>query len=557
MSALLGYLIVLPASAQINQQVYFTGLARVEIKNSAANGEVYEGDTVSENRNTSGVTLFDLGVHIQPTDYFKATSIVRLRNEFGAFFGQGSSVELRQLKLEGLIAKSIKYELGDIDIRMTPFTVFNHEDSSFFESSLFSLRKDVANYENLNESSFWRLQGAKAKAILFWGDSSAVSEVGVFGVRSREAIDTIPNRFLVGGSVLNQYKGLGLGLNYVRFFEQKDVESQEASYANDVMSTSLSLKKETSAYAINWNSEAGISLFDRVLATGTKRNTNDGFLLSGLEGKLKKAGLKAGVKYRYVGPNFYSAAAQTLRIDNTAESALFTYQSQGTVIRDQLLLDRFSGQNYYNGLLSPSLMMYLPQYGNVLPYGEATPNRQGITASLSYKTSNNSFQLLAEGHFLQEVAGRYGRNLSQYKLGALLRLDSLLNFKKALVLKSAFRNEMTSSTVDEAIDFTTNLLDLGAQIEVIKHFSLLLGWKYLGIEGTEYLIQYNTLNEAETAQLTTWDEQQQWLAWGIQFDFSSKSFFTLHGNYMLFQNTLDGSSDYNINQYYLNYTLRF
>lgn len=553
-----GFLTTKVANAQDFRRYYFTGMARVEMTNNAADGNVYLGDTVSGNRASSGFTVFDLGVNIQPVEEFKVTSIVRLQNQFGVFFGQGSSVILRQLKLEGLLGNKVKYELGDIDVGLTPFTLYNYQDTSLFESSLFSLRRRISNYENLNETSDWRVQGTKLKSILFWGDSSSVrSDIVFFGARTKEGDYIAPNRFITGGSILNTYSNQTLGLNFVRFFEQKDVSNQTQAFNNDVLSANISLSKNEKSYSVTWNTEAGISVYNKVISDTLKREVDDGFILTSLSTKLKKVGLQFGVKYRYVGANFYSAAAQSLRIDNESTSSLFPNQVQGTIARSPLLFDRYTAANVYNPYLSPTLMFYLPQYGNVLPYGDATPNRQGVSLNLNYKCKKDIVKVKAESHFLNEISGVSKRTFVQNKVGVLLKLDTLLGLEKTLELSSSFRNENTFSESVTPIDFQTNLLDVGARVEVLKNLNLLIGMKLLQYKGNEILYTQNQFNQKVNEIDTKMEGKQQWLAWGLQYYFSAKSFFTFSGNYVFSEDDLSKNSNYSINQYYLNYTLRF
>jgi hypothetical protein len=202
-------------------------------------------------------------------------------------------------------------------------------------------------------------------------------------------------------------------------------------------------------------------------------------------------------------------------------------------------------------------MSYLPQYGNVLPYGDATPNRTGISGNISFKSKRDVLRLEAETHFLAETSGLFDRQFVQHKAGALVSLDALLGLEKTLDFSSSIRHEKTVSESFIPVDFQTNLFDLGIRIEFAKNCHLLLAVKTLSIKGNEMAYLQNDFNNANNVSSIKMNETQEWLAWGLQYDFSLKSFFTFHGNYMINQNELLKSSNYNINQYYLNYTLRF
>ena len=61
-----------------------------------------------------------------------------------AFGGGGVSFNVRQLTLKGVAGNKIRYELGDIDLSASPYTLFNnHEEGAVSENSIFSTRRDV------------------------------------------------------------------------------------------------------------------------------------------------------------------------------------------------------------------------------------------------------------------------------------------------------------------------------------------------------------------------------------------------------------------------------
>ena len=134
---------------------YLDGYGRALYTTDKLKGDLIDSDSLTNttNKGVSGYTLFDLGLNLEKDKTFKANAILRARNQFGLFFGDGTRLEFRQIQLEGIIGKGVKYEIGDIDIKMTPFTVFNSEEMyNEFESDIFAQRRGILEYENFNSS---------------------------------------------------------------------------------------------------------------------------------------------------------------------------------------------------------------------------------------------------------------------------------------------------------------------------------------------------------------------------------------------------------------------
>ena len=84
--------------------------------------------------------------------------------------------------------------------------------------------------------------------------------------------------------------------------------------------------------------------------------------------------------YRYVDPNFRSSGSQTRRIDmnETNVASIYSLYSNNYLVRPISVFDIVTDPNIYNQNISGILMNFNPIFSNALPYGDATPNRQGI-----------------------------------------------------------------------------------------------------------------------------------------------------------------------------------
>ena len=95
-------------------------------------------DTLNIDNTSGGQVLMDLGIKINPDKKTEIQSILRLKSNLGGFYGAGNVAELRQLYVKGIIANFASYQVGDIYLKMTPYTMFNnYSELSVSEAAVF------------------------------------------------------------------------------------------------------------------------------------------------------------------------------------------------------------------------------------------------------------------------------------------------------------------------------------------------------------------------------------------------------------------------------------
>ena len=77
-----------------------------------------EDDSLATSKVEYGHTLVDLSANIKPNDNTYINAILRVRNEYGGFWGSGVTFDLRQLYMKGLIANAIRYQVGDFSYKL-------------------------------------------------------------------------------------------------------------------------------------------------------------------------------------------------------------------------------------------------------------------------------------------------------------------------------------------------------------------------------------------------------------------------------------------------------
>jgi hypothetical protein len=583
------------------QVVFFNGLGRALVTNDRLRGLALDpdtanskNDTINPRKGTGGYTVFDLGINAQPNESLRASAILRIKNEFGGFYGDGSILLFRQLRLEGVLNKKFKYEIGDIDMGLTPYTIYNFDEVYHdYEADVFAIRRSVVHYENFNYGNKWRVQGFNGVANLKF--AKGIERIGLrgFATRNRSALfSNYPDRLMAGGRVdIVQSKNFTIGANYVNLFDiHQTTPKTITNYSDRILTGDFKAGIDNENIAVFLYGEAGYSKY-RYDTSGvtTKKDTANGFYDLGLSVKYKPLAIKFSGSYRYVGDNYSSPAAQTRRINDFGIPGTTTGDYRAGMIypnignnfasnRNPILFDRLTQENMRNLNIQTMLMAYLPQYNNITPYGIATPNRKGITLNAAVGEQDKVFKGDVTVDLLNEVIGEGSPEKRKYtgiKGGMVFSLNKLLKYEKLLNLSFGIRNEHTKRGGTNVVDLKSNLIDIGLTAELVKNLDLLLGYKILAAKGNEFLSRRDAYNFIIGYDQYNLNVNEGVFALGGRYRFTKNTYFTAQGHFVSFVNNankyeninstlspntkykINGNGNYKINQLFLAYTMIF
>lgn len=555
-----GLLLCFTNAVAQNDFVKFGAVSRGVLQESTLD----DSDTTNPNKDNGGQTMVDLRININPNKKTEIGTVIRMQSELGGYFGAGSEVSLRQLYVKGLLYDVVSYELGDIYLEMTPYTLFNSDgDLSQSEALVFGqLRSDFTEYDNFNIGNSWWTQGGHVNFGLQF-DSLAASGAQFDVFTSRITAPTTM-RFMSGGRATffskNKYDA---SLNVVSTYDARRVNPLEESLSNSVATLSFNvfLNENISVFG-----ETGLSNYSI-----TKPYDFEGEYIvpEDREGEFIKLGVKAslmdklGIRLKYLrnSANFYSIGAQTKRLDFTASPELFLNVANDPFNNRALnIYDVVANRSMYNPVLSGTLMAYDPMYGNVLPYGEATPNRQGPVLNATFADSDSLFQVGAEGMLLTDVTGvgtEEKTSFTKANVFAEVNVGDIVSIKKEIKIHGAYNVEKTTRDGQlSGIDLSTSSLDVGLEAEVFKNFYLLGGVKTLSGKGNELL--YDLSNDNIYAIPTDYelDQNQTLLGVGAKYRFSEKMYLSVKNLNMDVKNNLDTDLSYSFNQWILFFSLK-
>ncbi len=547
---------------------YFTGYGRALIAKSAynENSNYVKNDTTSAKKSLAGNFVFDLGINVKPSEILKANVILRVNNQFGGFFSTGSLLEFRQIQIHGILAKKIAYSLGDIDLQMTKYTLFNSYEAtrSEFEAEAFKIRRNIIDYDNFNNGNQWRVQGIQLKTKIEFEKIIKDLSLSAFGSRIKASnfINT-PDRLLYGGTLkIHQGKSLDLGINFIGINDLPGTaQDTVVSYANKIITGDFAYTYSTRNLNFIAKSELGTSNSDMFQAKENKRIKNyDHFIDASLGVKHKYLPFKIFVSYRFIGNEYYSAGAQSRRINDNIHPTLLPNGLGGSNNRNMNIFDRFTDLNLYNKTITTTLSYYLPMYNNVLPYGAATPNRKGYTLETEYGNSDSVFYAQVNAQMLSEVIGvgiSQKRNFILFNAGATLNLHKIIGCKKLLAVSSAIKYENTQGATAAKINLQSSIVDFALTFEILKNLNFSSGIKFLNAKGSENIILRDAFNNITSYEQFKVGNTQSIITTGLIYHLSKQTSFAANAFWQLNNNHQNSNENYAVHQLFFSYLLKF
>ncbi len=539
------------------------GLARSLSQSSHLN----EKDTINNDVSQDFNIVFDLAIKGSLNRYVSLYSELRMGSNLEVFDTSSSYLNLRRILMFGDLNKSFSFEIGDIDLKMTPFTLWNsNQEGNINESVLFSNFRDIQNYENFNNENYWRRQGASLFGNLSLSKKDSLN-YKIFGTREIASNEiSIPDVFMYGGNISYFNKSFSFGINHLDLFTNNKGILLDTNLHNHVVSSKSSLKFNN----IELSSELGIS-----------KRTNSSLLSSNnkwIDGEFMSFDFKTNffkkllltINYRSVSDDFSSPGAQTKRINYTMSPNLFPLVDNSSINRDIIASDIisditfFRSASFYNRNIDYSLDAFNPIFGVSEPYGISTPNRQGISSMIEYSDSSNIFNLQGKVSFLNDLTGEgvlEKRKYFTYSLTSHIFINKLLDFEKIILINGGFNysNAKRNHSPDlfvQNVDFNNSIFDLGLELEMIKNLHLLYGYKSINAQGLDYLSVRDDNFTIASFQKIEINMNQNVSSIGLKYDFTKKSSLIL--NYQNIRCNYEKSElSFIINQFFILAQIKF
>ncbi|MAD50071.1 MAG: hypothetical protein CMC95_02045 [Flavobacteriales bacterium] len=534
------------------KKVEFYGVSKTNILHQ---GYEVDGDTMNISKANYGHSLIDLGILLRPSASTEIATELRLRNELGGFWGGAVSYGIRKLTLKGVVNDAIRYKVGDLDLEMTPYTLYNNDYQDVVnEATVYQMAREVIDYEHYYNGNAWRQQGVQSNFGFDLNSATFKSmDVALFSTRNKvaDAASASPERLLSGGQMgLNTSYGL-LMFHSVNLHDLKNTVNDLNLYYNSVNTVSATVNlPELPKFSLHY--EGGTSKANYEDLTEDETLTiQDYFWNLGLSFAPSES-IKLSVNGINTGPQFRSPSAQNVRLGYSSSSNVFPTLGNNLAVRNMGLLDYLYNDVLYYNTFDNQLDAYNPAFSNVMPYGLATPNRKGFSVSLDEFTIKEQLNLSSDLYIMSEIIGSGTSALKSF-MKFVAKAD--YDYKKWSV-NAGLSYESTSrdGQAYEAIELTSMLFDFGLDFDLSENISLLWGTKYHTADGNELLAVYDSYNDPLYFEPTSYSDNHQMLnSIGLMVNFNERSTLTASASSFVQQ----AEQEYKINQFQLLYRLNF
>jgi len=547
--------------AQQRKTVEFTGGARSGMTNSRLFTQDSIPDTATVRRQTGGYALIDLGVNLRPNANTEILGMFRIRNQYGGFWGAGVSFDVRQLWLKGVVADVLRYQVGDLNLKQTPFTLYNpHADRLDSLPEIFRLQQQIVDYERFYMRNTWRQQGIHLATGFQFDRYIKDADVQAYITRL-QATDfaTRPER-LMGGYTLRirQSNNFSLAWNAFSVFDVKGTALDTATFNNTVQTLQLGLRLRKK---ISVQAEAGTA---RYAHNGGTQNfsLNDYFIHA--RGLWTSANNKLQVHAAYlnVGPDFRSVGAQSKDVRYDAAPAYFNTYANGRFDRPIGLYDQIGNENLYNVSVTTALQPVNPVYNFVLPFGLATFNRVGAYGGISLRLPAGMSADITH-HRLSEIRGQgtlmrtgFSRTQAYWlaDIGAAAKWKKSLRIRAGIDHQAAQRN---SETEYEKIAFSTTRYSAGTEIEIFRQIDLMAGLAGIRSNGNLLVPERDPFTRVTFISPVNMNQLQFIQAAGFRCRFGSGTWLTLMAQASRYEDARQAAPPYRLNQINIIYNLTF
>ncbi len=555
--------------------------AQTEIKKFTLNGmartlsfmdnlsqDLPEPDTITAPKSLASHTLVDLGMNIRPGENIEIQSMVRIRNDFGGFWGSGVTFDVRELYVKGLIKEIVRYQVGDINYKLTPYTFYNPDaELTAFTPAVFSHLSDQLNFDNFySDDNTWRQQGAAVDfGILI---KKYVQEINWNLFTSRIAVtngSSTPDRlFSAANMSVIQSKYFNIGINYTNLYDFAGTATTDQQLKNPVTTINANGEYSLTNWKFNWSGETGRSNLELYNDSLTPV-LNDGFFDTKISAVYLPWKIEIFLQMKSVGVDFRSPGAQTKRINFESYPASFERITNDQILRGLTSFDLLRESELYNLQLQDGLMAFDPKYDNITPFGDATPNRQGFETGLNWAGWNEAVKLNTSYLAQTEIRGQgtlIQREFNRISAGVEVEIGKLIKSKKDIIFQADFRQDATNRSGEAGVpdvDIQTDVISVGISAEIVSHLELLAGIQKHSYSGFEFINQVNIYDEIiNFTEYPVDGDQQMWGA-GARWNFSEKTY--LMGQFNQFNlnnyNPLDVTPSYTINNFALIYSMKF
>jgi hypothetical protein len=337
--------------------------------------------------------FMDLHLKSVPVPMVLFDTTIRFWRTIGLFYADPhTSYDLRWIALTDY-NEICSVTAGDYFQHYTPLTLWNYDVPVYTlvePTSYYRNRKDVEELTFVNHGPDWRLRGMQASTKVAWPNDDFLSLLKVQAMAGplKQATAYGFGDYYGGSQISMSFLGDNLEVGGQGLLIWDDPGTASTPYdPNDSLTWARQYQVGSLSARGNIPFDTDVSLGGTAEYAGSDfqddiSNSNRQFKDWALRatGDLDIVGCHLTAKYLDVGPYFYSPAAQTNRFTpGNGSNSYLTTDNNGEDEWEIGYLNRYPLQNAGRPVFAP----YDRMEENVLPYGDSTPNRQGLILGLN------------------------------------------------------------------------------------------------------------------------------------------------------------------------------
>jgi len=490
-----------------------------------------------------------------------------VRNDYGGFWGSGVTFDVRQLYIKGIIGGFLKYQLGDINYKLTKYTFSNSTGLvNKYQGVLTNVPLEQLQYDLFyTRDNTWRQQGAAIDFALEFDQAIKEAEFNLFTTRVLPTnFNTQDDRLYSGGSiVIHQSKKLKFGGQFANLYDYAGTSNSTVNLRNPVLTGSLEGNHTIKNTKLLAGLETGFSKLQWE-GSPTAPILEDYFYDVNFKALWEKTGISLSAGYRNVGPNFRSAGAQTMQINYLSAPAAYQRYGNEQNVRAISMMDLYRDASIYRTQIVAGLAAFDPRYDNATPYGRATPNRKGLNIGAEYEDVKKRWKLEGDAELLSNVVGEGTTTLKNYTTGSVfgeLRVNKLVNWsERKLWLSGRFGVQNTKRNGEQAyedVDLATQFQDFNLTVTIYKEFEFIAQYRLWQSKGNELVAERNEYSQVIDYSEYSIDYNESILGAGVQYAFTEKTNLRFLWQTFVWEDSADATMPYRINTWNLNFDIKF
>ncbi len=563
---LIAFILIANLSWAQNKKIWVSGAARAVMYGDEYSTEA-ENDTTTPRKLQSGHALVDLGVNIQPSDQILIQGMVRIRNDYGGFWGSGVTFDVRQLYIKGILGGFLKYQLGDINYKLTDYTFKNNVGLiNKYGGVLTGVPQDQVQYDLFyTKDNTWRQQGGAVDFALQFDKVVEEMEFNIFTTRVRPTnFDTQDDRLYSGGSLIFvQSQKFKFGGQFANLYDFAGTSNNTVYLKNPVYTGVAEFNQKVNKVHLMAALETGISKLEWQ-GSEVAPVLEDYFYDVNVKAAWAKTGISVSAGYRDVGPNFRSAGAQTMQLNFQSAPAAYQRYGNNQNIRAIGMMDVYRDASLYQTQIVAGLMSFDPRYDNATPYGRATPNRKGFNVLFDYEDTDARWNVGLDAELLTDVVGQGTTTLKNYNTGSVfgeLRLNKIFNWEnRKFWISGRYGMQDTKRSGEqsyEQVDLATRFQDYNFTATIFGDLELIAQYRLWQSKGDEQVAERNEYSEIIDYAEYSIDYKESIVGAGLQYGFTEKTNLSFLYQTFAWEDSKELTLPYNINTWTLFFTMKF